>query len=64
MYEGEKSQIECFNEFDSFMTENNFKRYSVTGTDVSYVNNDLIEYIITNGVVNDTEEAPIGENYL
>lgn len=64
VYEGEKSQIECFNEFDSFMTENNFKRYSVTGTDVSYVNNDLIEYIITNGVVNDTEEAPRGENYL
>ena len=46
------------------MKENNFKCYSITGTDVSYVNNDLIEYIITNGVINDTEAAPKGENYL
>lgn len=64
VYEGEKSQKECFDEFDSFMRENNFKCYAITGTDVSYVNIDLIEYIITNGVVNDTEEAPNGENYL
>ena len=64
VYEGEKPQRECFEEFDSFMKENNFKCYSITGTDVSYVNNDLIEYIITNGVINDTEAAPKGENYL
>jgi hypothetical protein len=40
------------------------KCYSVTGTDASYVNTDLIEYIITHGVINDTEDAPKGENYL
>jgi hypothetical protein len=64
VYEGEKPQIECFKEFDSFMQQNNFKCYNATGTDVSYVNLDLIEHIITNGVINDTEAAPNGENYL
>jgi hypothetical protein len=64
VYEGEKPQRECFEEFESFMKENNFKCYSVTGTDASYVNTDLIEYIITHGVINDTEDAPNGENYL
>jgi hypothetical protein len=64
VYEGEKSQTECFTEFDLFMKQNNFKCYNLTGTDVSYVNLDLIEYIITNNVVNDTEEYPNGQNYL
>ena len=55
---------DIFQEFNEYMIANNFKCYSVTGTDASYVNTDLIEYIITHGVINDTEDAPKGENYL
>jgi len=64
VYEGEKSQNECFAEFDKFMKENNFKCYYRSGTDVSYVNTNLIQYIIENGVVNDVLEFPNGYNYL
>ena len=64
VYEGEKSQNECFAEFDKFMKENNFKCYYRSGTDVSYVNTNLIQYIIENDVVNDVLEFPNGYNYL
>jgi hypothetical protein len=64
VYEGEKSQNECFVEFDKFMKDNNFKCYYNSGTDVSYVNTNLIQYIIENGVVNDILEFPNGYNYL
>jgi hypothetical protein len=63
-YEGETDMEESFNKFDSFMRENNFKCYYRSGTDVSYVNSDLIGYIITNNVVNDILEFPNGYNYL
>jgi hypothetical protein len=46
------------------MKENNFKCYYRSGTDVSYVNTNLIQYIIENGVVNDVLEFPNGYNYL
>lgn len=63
-YEGEKSQTECFQEFNEYMIANNFKCYSITGTDVSYVNTELIDHIIKNGIINDTEDSPNGQNYL
>jgi hypothetical protein len=64
VYYGEKSQRECFYEFDTFMRENNFKCYSATDTDVSYVNIDLIKYITTHNIINDIEAAPNGEKFL
>jgi hypothetical protein len=63
-YEGENSQIECFNQFDSYMKENGFRAYSVSGTDASYVNENLIPYIIQNNIINDSLEFGNGCNYL
>jgi len=64
VYEGEKSQNECFEEFNNYMIANNFKCYFNTGTDASYVNIDLMEHIITNGIVNNILEFPNGYNYF
>jgi hypothetical protein len=63
-YEGEKSQTECLDEFHSFMTENNFKQFFSTGTDVAYVNIDLIPYIIDNNITNDCIEFQNGLNWI
>lgn len=63
-YEGEKSQSECFSEFHSYMTSNGFKLYYKSGTDVSYVNENLLSYIIQNNIVNDCLEFQNGCNYL
>ena len=63
-YEGEKSQSECLSEFDSFMTENNFKQFFNSGTDVGYVNTELIPYIIDNNITNDCIEFQNGLNWI
>lgn len=63
-YEGEKSQSECFSEFHSYMTSNGFKLYYKSGTDASYVNENLLSYIIQNNIVNDCLEFQNGCNYL
>lgn len=63
-YEGEKSQTQCLNEFNDFMKKNNFRCYYNSGTDVSYVNEELMEYIIMNGINNDTFEFKNGLNFI
>jgi hypothetical protein len=62
-YEGEKSQYQCMLEFDSFMKENKFKQFYCSGTDIGYVNEKLIPYIIDNSILNDCIEFQNGINY-
>ena len=50
---------DAFDDKDWTLLEN-----KAAGGRFSTSNTDLIEYIITHGVINDTEEAPNGENYL
>jgi hypothetical protein len=63
-YEGELSQSESFNNFNKYMIESGFKCYFSSGTDAAYVNEELIPYIIQNGLVNDSLEFTKGHNYL
>jgi len=63
-YEGELSQSESFNNFNKYMIESGFKCYFSSGTDAAYVNEELIPYIIQNGLVNDSLEFMNGCNYL
>lgn len=63
-YEGEKNQIQCLQEFDEFMKENGFKQYYYSGTDVAYINTNLIPYIISHNVMNDCIEMQNGYNWL
>jgi hypothetical protein len=63
-YEGELSQSEAFNNFNNFMIENGFRCYFSSGTDAAYVNEELIPYIIQNGLVNDSLEFTKGHTYL
>ena len=51
-------------EFDNYMKENNFRCYYNSGTDASYINNDLLEYIFANSVLNDVFEFPNGYNFI
>lgn len=64
VYEGEKPQKECYQEFDEYMTQNNFKCYYLSGTDVSYVNLTLLNYITENKILNDLFEFPHGYNFF
>jgi hypothetical protein len=64
VYEGESNNAESFQKFDKFMKQNNFRCYYRSSTDASYVNNGLIEYIFTNGVINDVLEFPNGYNFI
>jgi len=63
-YEGELSQLDAFNNFNQYMLQNGFKCYFSSSTDASYVNEELIAYIIQNGLVNDSLEFTNGCNYL
>jgi hypothetical protein len=63
-YEGELSQSEAFTNFNNYMISNGFKCYFSSGTDAAYVNEKLIEYIIQNGIINDSLEFTNGHNYL
>lgn len=63
-YEGEKNQSECYEEFQSFMYKNGFKLFYRTGTDVAYINESLIPYIIENNIINDCIEFQNGLNWL
>jgi hypothetical protein len=63
-YEGEKNQNECLREFDDFMISNGFKQYYCSGTDVAYVNTNLISDIIENGIINDCMEMQNGLNWI
>jgi hypothetical protein len=63
-YEGELDQYESLISFDEYMLSKGFKSYTRTSTDTSYVNEELIGYIIQNGIINDILEYPNGHNYL
>jgi hypothetical protein len=63
-YEGELPQLDAFNNFNQYMLQNGFKCYFSSSTDASYVNEELIAYIIQNGLVNDSLEFTNGCNYL
>lgn len=63
-YEGEGTQQQCLQRFDEFMFSNGFKRYFVSGTDVGYVNTNLISHIISNNVLNDCISMKGGHNWL
>jgi len=63
-YEGEKSQYECMAEFDTYMKENGFKQFYCSGTDIGYVNENLIPYIISHNILNDCIEFQNGYNWL
>jgi hypothetical protein len=63
-YEGELSQSDAFNNFNQYMLQNGFKCYFSSSTDASYVNEELIAYIIQNGLINDSLEFTNGCNYL
>jgi hypothetical protein len=63
-YEGELSESECFSQFNSYMISNGFRLYHKSGTDVSYVNENLISYIIQNNITNDCLDFPNGYNFL
>lgn len=63
-YEGEKSQQECLVEFDTFMKKNGFKQFCCSGTDIGYVNENLISHIFENNILNDCIEFQNGYNWL
>lgn len=63
-YEGEKNQEESFNDFNSFMISNGFKLFYRTGTDVGYVNENLIPFIFENDILNDCIEFQNGYNWI
>lgn len=63
-YEGEPDVNECFIKFDKYVTSMGFKLFHRTGTDIGYVNEELIGYIIQNGILNDSLELQNGVNYL
>ncbi len=63
-YEGEKSQQECLVEFDTFMKKNGFKQFYCSGTDIGYINENLISYIFENNILNDCVEFQNGYNWL
>jgi hypothetical protein len=63
-YEGEKMHHECLIELNQYMEANNFKCYHYSSTDASFVNNDLIGYIIENGIKNDGIEHINGYNFI
>ena len=45
------------------MKENKFKQFYCSGTDIGYVNEKLIPYIIDNNILNDCIEFQNGINY-
>jgi hypothetical protein len=63
-YEGEKMHHQCLGELIEYMESNNFYCYDYSTTDASFVNNELISYIIENGIKNDGIEHRNGLNFI
>ncbi len=63
-YEGEKIHHQCLGELVEYMESNNFSCYDYSTTDASFVNKELIEYIIANGIKNDGIEHRNGLNFI
>jgi len=63
-YEGELSQQQSIHNFNEYMESKEFKSYYSSGTDVCYVNTQLIGEIIQNNIINDSLEFINGQNYL
>jgi len=63
-YEGEPSEDMCFSEFNSYMKSNEFRLYFKTSTELFYVNENLMPYIIQNNIINDCLDFPNGCNFL
>jgi hypothetical protein len=46
------------------MKENGFKQFYCSGTDIGYINENLIPYIISHNILNDSIEFQNGYNWL